>query len=149
MNFSFLKQTDIQAIIDYVKFSKDFNYSHDLLDLLSRCQCCEQHSHSKPNFNNDWQDITYSSCIYYKQKNCSCPCRHLSREVCRLYNQDLSSSKKQKITPTQQLTIDKSYITPPNTPNINPQRTPPKIVRQRPFKSIYEEQFEPFLLLQM
>ena len=149
MNFSFLKQTDIQVILDYVKSSKDFNYSKDILELLSSCQCCEQHSHSKPNFNNDWQDITYSSCVYYKQKNCSCPCRHLSRQVCRLYNLDSFSSKKQKITPTKQLTIDKSYLTPPNTPHINPQRTPPKIVRQLPFKSIYNNDFEQILLLQM
>ena len=131
MNFSFLKQTDIQDILDYVKSSKDFNYSQDILDTLSQCVCCEQHSHSKPNLNNDWQDITYSSDIYYKQKNCSCPCRHLSRQICRLRNQKI----KHDITPSIKLTINKSYKTPPNTPRVN---TPPKLVRQRGFSHVYK-----------
>ena len=147
MNFSFLEGTDIAVILENIKSSKDFNYSQKILDVLSSCECCEQHSHSKPNFNNDWQDVTYSSCVYYKQKNCKCPCRHLSRQICRLCNQDSHFNKKQKIKHT--LTIDKSYITPPTTPRITPQCTPPKIVRQNGFSRENTNYFQPLLLLQM
>ena len=61
----------------------------DVFDLVSTCKCCSRHQKNRPNKLDVYFDTTE---VNLEQKNysceCLCPCRHLSRFICRSVNRE-------------------------------------------------------------
>ena len=47
---------------------------------LTDCVCCERHKINFPSIGNP---VKYNLTKNYNQKTCECPCRHISRMICR------------------------------------------------------------------
>jgi hypothetical protein len=58
----------------------------DVFDLVSTCKCCSRHQKNRPNK----LDVYFDTEMNLEEKNyscgCICPCRHLSRFICRSVN---------------------------------------------------------------
>lgn len=52
----------------------------DVLITLNACKCCKKHQINKPINMELWIETEFHDTQY---KACSCPCRHLSRFICR------------------------------------------------------------------
>lgn len=55
--------------------------SNDVLKTFASCKCCERHQINKPTVLAMWHDIEVTR--YRQERFCLCPCRHLSRWICR------------------------------------------------------------------
>jgi|TARA_B100001094_G_C17978931_1_gene694212 hypothetical protein len=68
----------------------DLNNSNEYLNILAKCNCCKLHNQKKPlsisNWNGtpSWAERLDSHTIQVSRFfRCRCPCRHLSRHICR------------------------------------------------------------------
>lgn len=55
----------------------------DILISLNACKCCTKHQINKPNIIEPWVDTEFHGT---QDIQCSCPCRHLARFICRAIN---------------------------------------------------------------
>ncbi|VVU94416.1 hypothetical protein CPAV1605_138 [seawater metagenome] len=64
-----------------------------MLSILNKCKCCNEHQLRKPSLN-DYDNFfvpeypTKHICASRKT-NCNCSCRHISRHICRLMNDEI------------------------------------------------------------
>ena len=59
----------------------------DKLNTLNKCQCCDRHQISRPKTMSLWID-TYINDDPDYERDCTCPCRHYSRMICRQFKPD-------------------------------------------------------------
>ena len=60
-----------------------------VLTTMISCKCCPYHQIDKPNGLYFWKETKYNWVKKHNNK-CTCPCRHLAREICRKKNLDYS-----------------------------------------------------------
>lgn len=55
------------------------------LETCLECKCCNRHNTNKPLCLAPWIDTPFHN-TNINSSDCSCPCRHNARFICRLYN---------------------------------------------------------------
>ena len=55
------------------------------LETCLACKCCNRHNTNKPWCLAPWIDTPFHN-TNINSSDCSCPCRHNARFICRLYN---------------------------------------------------------------
>lgn len=58
--------------------------NHEVLSTLNACNCCKIHQINKPKMMEIWVETEFNDTR--KNRQCSCPCRHLARFICRAIN---------------------------------------------------------------
>ena len=57
----------------------------DVLTTLNSCKCCVRHQINKPKNMAPWIETGFNDT---RNRQCSCPCRHLARFICREINDE-------------------------------------------------------------
>ena len=83
--FKYLEREHVESILHYIMNYGDYFYAQKMLNALSLCECCFEHRNNKPIFVSDKVKLEYKKgeC---KKGECSCACRHMAREICRIYS---------------------------------------------------------------
>ena len=85
MNFTNITESQFDIILQYINTYQHPNYAQTILNSLAECNCCYTHQQNKPIIFSPLCEHSYSSNSSTSIKNCTCPCRHMSRQICKLY----------------------------------------------------------------
>ena len=65
-------------------YKKQVLKRNDIFKTLIICKCCSRHNTNKPKKIEPWIETPFNSRQYTPDTSiCLCPCRHLSRSICR------------------------------------------------------------------
>lgn len=65
-----------------ISYGKKILKKKDIISTFTACKCCERHQQNKPDGSSVWQETNFN----WRESNCKCECRHLSRFLCRPIN---------------------------------------------------------------
>lgn len=65
-------------------YRENIQYPNEIVIALTECNCCIDHKKNRPVIFEKINDKSINDFIYpFKKKVCKCPCRHISRIICR------------------------------------------------------------------
>jgi hypothetical protein len=67
----------------HLSYGKKILSAKNVISTLTSCNCCIRHKTNRPNKLNTYNSETQNHTYIYNPNKCKCPCRHMSRFICK------------------------------------------------------------------